>query len=84
MKVVEEVAFERIDKRLAQRLLERAGEASEVQATHQDFASELGSAREVVSRQFKELQRRGWVEVSRGRIRILNRAGLVSLAEMDE
>ena len=81
--VVEEVAFERIDKRLAQRLLERAGEDGELNATHQDLASELGSAREVVSRHLKEFQRRGWVDLSRGRIAVVKRDALAGLAASD-
>ncbi len=81
--VVEEVAFERIDKRLAQRLLERAGEDGELSATHQDLASELGSVREVVSRHLKEFQRRGWIDLSRGRIAVIERQALSRLAASD-
>ena len=81
--VVEEVAFERIDKRLAQRLLERAGEDGELNATHQDLASELGSVREVVSRHLKEFQRRGWIDLSRGRIALVERAAIARLAASD-
>ncbi len=83
MQVVEEVAFERIDKRLAQKLIARAGAADLVTGTHQDLAIELGSAREVVSRHLKELQRRGLVELSRGRIALLDRSGLEALAAAD-
>lgn len=81
--VVEEVAFGRIDKRLAQRLLERAGEDGELNATHQDLASELGSVREVISRHLKEFQRRGWIDLSRGRIALVERAALSRLAASD-
>lgn len=81
--VVEEVAFGRIDKRLAQRLLERAGENGELNATHQDLASELGSVREVISRHLKEFQRRGWIDLSRGRIALVERAALSRLAASD-
>ncbi len=81
--VVEEVAFERIDKRLAQRLLERAGEGGELNTTHQDLASELGSAREVVSRHLKEFQRRGWLDLSRGRIAVVDREAIAGLAAAD-
>lgn len=78
--VVEEVAFERIDKRLAQKLLERASESGQLSATHQDLATELGTAREVVSRHLKEFQRRGWLELNRGQIVLADRAGLEGLA----
>lgn len=78
--VVEEVAFERIDKRLAQKLLERADPQGQLSATHQDLAVELGTAREVVSRHLKEFQRRGWLELTRGQISVTNRPGLEGLA----
>ncbi len=81
--VVEEVAFERIDKRLAQRLIARSGEGGELSATHQDLASELGSAREVVSRHLKEFQRRGWIDLSRGRIAVVEPQALSRLAASD-
>lgn len=78
--VVEEVAFERIDKRLAQKLVERADSAGHLSATHQDLAAELGSAREVVSRHLKEFQRRGWLELTRGEVRLTRRDALEALA----
>jgi CRP/FNR family transcriptional regulator, anaerobic regulatory protein len=54
-----------------------------IQATHQQMAAELGTAREVVSRQLSEFQRREWVAQSRGEIRILNRAAIEDLAGKD-
>jgi len=78
--VVEEIAFERIDKRLAQKLLERADREGRLSATHQDLAVELGTAREVVSRHLKEFQRRGWLELTRGRIDLGDRPALERLA----
>lgn len=83
MQVVEEVAFERIDKRLAQRLIARAGTGGVVASTHQDLAIELGSAREVVSRHLKELQRRGLVGLSRGQIVLLDRQKLQDMCSAD-
>lgn len=78
--LIEEVAFGRIDVRLAQTLLERAGPDGTVQATHQDLAVELGTAREVVSRQLKEFERRGWLALGRGRVELHDRAAVQSLA----
>jgi CRP/FNR family transcriptional regulator, anaerobic regulatory protein len=80
--VIEEIAFRRMDIRLAQRLLELAKDGR-VEATHQQMAAELGTAREVVSRQLSEFQRREWVAQSRGEIRILDRAALEDLATKD-
>jgi len=79
--VIEEIAFQRLDIRLAQRLRVLAGDENEVRTTHQDLAVELGSAREVISRQLQEFQRRGWVAQSRGRITLLDSAAIAGLAE---
>ena len=78
--VIEEVAFRRVDIRLAQKLLELASGAAALDVTHQRLAAELGTAREVVSRQLQEFQRRGWVAAARGRIEIRDRAALEAFA----
>lgn len=80
-RVIEDVAFARIDIRLAQRLLQLAGEDGHLEITHQNLASELGSAREVISRQLHEFQRRGWITSSRGNISITDRHALEALAD---
>jgi CRP/FNR family transcriptional regulator, anaerobic regulatory protein len=80
--VIEEIAFRRMDIRLAQKLLQLEAEGI-VAATHQQMAAELGTAREVVSRQLSEFQRREWVAQSRGEIRILDRGALEDLASKD-
>ena len=79
-RIIEEVAFERIDVRLAQRLLELAGSVGHVDLTHQQLAAELGTAREVISRQLNEFQRRGWIATSRGSIDIARPEALRQLA----
>lgn len=78
MTTVEEVAFRRMDARLATYLLE-TGE-DEIQATHQKIATDLGSSREVISRLLKDLEMRGMIETGRNRIRILNRDDLGDVA----
>jgi CRP/FNR family transcriptional regulator len=77
--LIDDIVFQRIDVRLAERLLELAQDGT-VHATHQALAVELGTAREVISRTLAEFQRRGWVETARGEIRIENRSGLEHLA----
>ncbi len=79
--VIEEIAFQRMDIRLAQKLLELAGSGAHVASTHQQMAAELGTAREVISRQLREFQRRDWITQSRGTIEIIDRAGLETLAK---
>lgn len=69
-RVIDEIAFSRIDIRLALKLLQLKNAQGDVEATHQQLATELGTAREVVSRQLHEFQRRGWVRGGRGVISI--------------
>ncbi|WP_288349943.1 Crp/Fnr family transcriptional regulator [uncultured Thalassospira sp.] len=79
--VVEEIAFRRLDIRLAQKLIELSSEQHTIQTTHQKLAGELGTAREVISRQLAEFQRRGWIEQARGVIHILDRDQIKALAK---
>ncbi len=79
--VIEEIAFKRMDVRVAQKLLELKGEESTLLLTHQQMAIELGTAREVISRQLKEFERRGWLTLSRGEIRLRDTAAIGRLAQ---
>ncbi|MDX2158781.1 MAG: Crp/Fnr family transcriptional regulator [Hyphomicrobiaceae bacterium] len=79
-RLIEEVAFQRLDIRLAGKLLERSQGGATIDLTHQELAAELGTAREVVSRQLQELQRRGWILPGRGHIEIKDRTALERLA----
>lgn len=80
--VVEEVAFKRLDIRLAAILLESLqGIDPVITQTHQQLATELGTAREVISRQLKDFERRGWITLQRGRITVLSPEKLKQLAE---
>lgn len=81
-KVIEEVTFARIDIRLAQTLLRLAAGDRRVAVTHQQLAIELGTAREVVSRQLNNFQKRGLVNCSRGTIEIMDCEALEQLAKI--
>lgn len=81
-KLVDEIAFQRMDVRLANKLLELAGPGPNIHATHQQIASELGTAREVVSRLINEFQRRGWVQGARGTVTLADRPALERLVRM--
>lgn len=80
MALVEEVAFRRLDCRLASYLLQRGGDDGALGLTHEAIAAELGTAREVVSRLLKSFERRGAVSLSRGRIEIIDRGALHDLS----
>ncbi|MEE9330782.1 MAG: Crp/Fnr family transcriptional regulator [Methylophilaceae bacterium] len=77
--LLDEVAFHSLDARLAKLLLD-AG-TDNVQRTHQQIADELGTAREVVSRQIKRLEQKGWVALGRGQVDLLDRDALLTLAK---
>ncbi|MBL4801633.1 MAG: Crp/Fnr family transcriptional regulator [Emcibacter sp.] len=79
MMLVEEVVFKKLDKRLAQLLGDKKRDQFEI--THQDIALELGSVREVVSRQLKVFERQGLIKLGRGMIQIEDRAGLLRATE---
>ncbi len=80
MALVEEITFNKMDKRLAEYLCQRFENEGRpitvLHVTHEQIATELGSAREVVSRLLKEFERLGAIEVARGRIRLRNEATL--------
>jgi CRP/FNR family transcriptional regulator, anaerobic regulatory protein len=69
MQLVEEVAFRKLDQRLANALL---GKGRSVHLSHQQLADELGSVREMVSRLLKNFAEHGWVRLGREEIEILD------------
>ena len=78
MQLVEEVAFARLDQRLAKLLLAKQGDVLNV--THQQLAEELGSVREIVSRLLKGFAEQGLVKLGREQVEILDPAGLRRIA----
>ena len=80
-RIIEDVAFSRMDIRLAQKLIELAKETGQIAVTQQQLAAELGTAREVISRMLAEFQRRGWIASARGSIAIADQNALQRLAQ---
>lgn len=70
MEMVHEVAFNKLDRRLASRLLELG---PVIEMTHQDLAAELGTSREMISRLLENFADHEAVELGRKRISIENR-----------
>jgi CRP/FNR family transcriptional regulator, anaerobic regulatory protein len=68
-RLLEAVAFGRIDERLAQVLLALA-EGEVVRATQSEIAARIGSAREVVSRKLDAFAKAGWVVRDRGEVHL--------------
>ena len=71
--LIDAVAFQKLDQRLAAALL---GRGQDLALTHQELADELGTVREIVSRLLRRFEREGWVELARERIHINNSAAL--------
>ncbi|MBN2810759.1 Crp/Fnr family transcriptional regulator [Treponema zuelzerae] len=82
MWVLEQVAFKAMDVRIAQYLLSRPSLI--VYSTHDEIAAELGTAREVVSRMLKYFEKNGYVELSRGKIKIIDERGFRKILEKSE
>lgn len=80
MTLVDEVTFNRMDRRLGEFILDKIGKISPPQSTlamtHDQIASELGTAREVISRLLKDLERQAIVSLGRGRVELLNEGRL--------
>ena len=77
--LINKISFSRLDLRIARFLLENSSVNTPLIITHQSLATELGSAREVISRQLKEFENKGWVKLSRGKIEIFNHDALHNL-----
>ena len=80
MHLLEQVAFVRIEQRLANALIERADGTGTVAATHQDLAAHIGSAREVVSRRLVAMADKDLIALERGQILVKDRAALEALS----
>ncbi len=78
--LLDEVAFRTLNSRLAKVLLEY--QSTVISKTHQQIADELGTAREVISRQLKRLEQKEIVSLSRGQIEITNKEALKQIAEL--
>jgi CRP/FNR family transcriptional regulator len=68
------LAFRRVDERLIEKIREKskAQNSNIIPLTHQQLANELGTAREVISRLLKHLERQGKIKNHRGKIEILH------------
>ncbi len=85
--LVEELSFKHVTSRLARILLEQALQAADGhdgahgphRITQQELAAMVGTAREVVARALKNLEKQGAIKVARQRIVIVNRRELERL-----
>ncbi len=82
MAIVDEVAFQRVDTRLASFLLARGLAHNPVVMTHHEIAVELGSSREVISRLLAGFRGEGMIHTERGSVEILDFDALEQRARM--
>ncbi len=78
--MLEDVAFRTMESRLAALLLQHVVTDQFISMRHEDIAAERGTAREVVSRLLESYERRGAINLSRGRIEIRDEPLLRRLA----
>ncbi len=78
IELVDAIAFESLDVRLANWLLARSSQLT-IETTHQQIAEDLASSREVISRLLKKFERDGLIKLSRGAIQIKNNIELEKL-----
>lgn len=76
--LIDAVAFQRLDSRLAAAVLAHGTQA---RVTHQGLADELGTVREIVTRLLRRFERDGLVELSRECITVRDAAALRRLAD---
>ncbi len=69
--------------RLAQRLLEEAGDSALVSLTQTEIARRIGASREKVNRKLHQWAEEGWVGLSRSGVRLLRRGELTALIARD-
>lgn len=71
LSLVDNIAFKQIDFRLYEKLKTyQQSQGNEIKITHQQLAHELGTAREVVSRLLKQLEKKNLIHLERGIIKI--------------
>lgn len=80
LSLLEDIKFRKLEKRLAEYLINQLSSPDSsltvISITHERLASELGSAREVISRLLREFERMGLVELARGKIFVNNKQAL--------
>jgi CRP/FNR family transcriptional regulator len=77
--LLEDVAFRTMDSRLAGLLLQHFATADVISMRPEDIAAELGTAREVVSRLLETYERKGAINLLRGRVEMRDEAVLRQL-----
>ncbi len=78
--LVEDLSFRSVRARLARQLLIEAAEGM-AELTHQELAERTGTVREIAGRALRRLAQEGLVRLERGRVIVLDAAGLQQVVE---
>jgi CRP/FNR family transcriptional regulator len=78
--LVEDLAFRTVRARLARQLLAEAADG-EAALTQQELAERTGTVREIAGRALRRLAEDGLVRLERGRVIVLDHAGLTRVIE---
>ncbi len=83
MWAMQQLLFFSMDKRLAMYLYDETSKAKTnvLKVTHEEIAKNLASAREVVTRLLQNFQKDGLVELSRGKVTVLNKGSLAKILD---
>lgn len=81
MRLIEQIMWKSLDKRLAGFLLEEAAldDSDLLKLTHETIANHLGTAREVITRMLRYFQSEGYVKLTRGTVEIIDRDAMAAL-----
>lgn len=82
MWTMQQVLFFSVDRRIAGFLLNEADKSGDsvVHTTHEQIATSIGSAREVVSRMLKRFADDGFIRLARGSVEILDRDSIKDIS----
>lgn len=81
---MQQMMFTSFDKRLASFLLNeyQNTHSNEINMTHEQIAKLMGTAREVVSRMLKYFSTENYVELTRGKVKIINKQALKNIIKI--
>ena len=78
--LVEDLAFRSVRQRMARQLLREAA-AGDADLTQQELAERVGTVREIAGRALRQFAHEGLIRLARGRVSVLDPAGLARIAE---
>lgn len=81
--LLDSINFKSIRGRIAEYLIQHSQDSGDrLNITHDTLSVELGTAREVISRTLKQLEREELIKLSRGQITLINREGIEEYLEL--